>query len=54
MTTDLDRLGCSAREIKEITNDRSSTEQVEKYWKIGRRRAGKKADDRRSKAITEL
>ncbi|MFF6906213.1 hypothetical protein ACFY9Q_09755 [Streptomyces sp. NPDC012389] len=54
VTTGLDHLGCSAREIKEITNDRCSTEQVEKYWKIGRRRAGKKADDRRSKAITEL
>ncbi|MFJ6811670.1 hypothetical protein ACIQRK_37740 [Streptomyces anulatus] len=40
--------------IKEITNDWSSTEQVEKYRKIGRRRAGKKTDDRRSKAITEL
>ncbi|TXS12849.1 hypothetical protein [Streptomyces sp. wa22] len=48
------RLGYSAGEIKEITNDWSSTEQVEKYRKIGRRRAGKKADDRRSKAITEL
>ncbi|WP_098894184.1 tyrosine-type recombinase/integrase [Streptomyces sp. t99] len=52
--TDLGRLGYSAGEIKEITNDWSSTEQVEKYRKIGRRRAGKKADDRRSKAITEL
>ncbi|MFD0014025.1 hypothetical protein ACFWI0_27195 [[Kitasatospora] papulosa] len=35
-------------------HDWSSTEQVEKYRKIGRRRAGKKTDDRRSKAITEL
>ncbi|WP_327370323.1 tyrosine-type recombinase/integrase [Streptomyces sp. NBC_01217] len=52
--TDLGRLGYSAGEIKEITNDWSSTEQVEKYRKIGRRRAGKKTDDRRSKAITEL
>ncbi|MEV0787454.1 hypothetical protein AB0I52_31765 [Streptomyces sp. NPDC050423] len=52
--TDLGRLGYSAGEIKEITNDWSSTEPVEKYRKIGRRRAGRKADDRRSKAITEL
>ncbi|WP_282792921.1 tyrosine-type recombinase/integrase [Streptomyces sp. CC224B] len=52
--TDLGRLGYSAGEIKEITGDWHSTEQVEKYRKIGRRRAGKKADDRRSKAITEL
>ncbi|MFH8294925.1 tyrosine-type recombinase/integrase [Streptomyces sp. NPDC018059] len=52
--SDLGRLGYSAGEIKEITGDWSSTEQVEKYRKIGRRRAGKKADDRRSKAITEL
>jgi hypothetical protein len=51
---DLGRLGYSAGEIKEITGDWSSTEQVEKYREVGRRRAGKKADDRRSQAITEL
>ncbi|MES9559006.1 MULTISPECIES: hypothetical protein [unclassified Streptomyces] len=52
--TDFGRLRYSAGEIKEITNDWSSTEQVEKYRKIDRRRSGKKADDRRSKVITEL
>ncbi|MEV0641497.1 tyrosine-type recombinase/integrase [Streptomyces sp. NPDC050619] len=52
---DLGRLGYSAGEIKDITGDWSSTEQVEKYRKIGRRRAGKKADDgRRAGAIAEL
>jgi site-specific recombinase XerD len=52
--TDLGRMGYSAGEIKEITGDWSSTEQVEKYRRMGRRRAGKPADDRRSQAISEL
>ncbi|WP_307527366.1 hypothetical protein [Streptomyces umbrinus] len=51
---DLGRLGYSAGEIKEITGDWSSTEQVEKYRRMGRRRAGKPADERRSKVISEL
>ncbi|TQE33097.1 tyrosine-type recombinase/integrase [Streptomyces ipomoeae] len=52
---DLGRLGYSAGEIKDITGDWSSTEQVEKYRKIGRRRAGRKANDgRRAGAIAEL
>jgi len=52
---DLGRLGYSAGEIKDITGDWTSTEQVEKYRKIGRRRAGRKANDgRRAGAITEL
>lgn len=53
--TDLGGLGYSAEEIKDITGDWSSTKQVEKYRKVGRRRAGLKADEsRRSKAISDL
>lgn len=53
--TDLGAQGYSAGEIKEITGDWASTDMVEKYRKIGRRRAGKKADDGRlSGALTML
>ncbi|MFF9010933.1 hypothetical protein ACF087_34810 [Streptomyces goshikiensis] len=53
--SDLGALGYSAEEIKDITGDWSSTKQVEKYRKVGRRRAGLKADEsRRSRAISDL
>lgn len=53
--TDLGAAGHSAAEIKEITGDWSSTEQVEKYRKVGLRRAGKRTDDgTRSKALSML
>ncbi|MYX14359.1 tyrosine-type recombinase/integrase [Streptomyces sp. SID8374] len=53
--TDLGAAGYSAAEIKEITGDWSSTEQVEKYRKVGLRRAGKRTDDgRRSAALSML
>jgi site-specific recombinase XerD len=43
--TDLGSKGYSAGEIKEITGDWSSIEMVEKYRKVGLRRAGKRTDD---------
>lgn len=43
--TDLGAAGYSAAEIKEITGDWSSTEMVEKYRKVGLRRAGKRVDE---------
>ncbi|MFR9675769.1 tyrosine-type recombinase/integrase [Streptomyces sp. TR02-1] len=43
--TDLGALGYSSGEIREMTGDWSSTEMVERYRKIGRRRAGNRADD---------
>lgn len=53
--TDLGAQGYSAGEIKEITGDWSGTEMVEKYRKIGRRRAGKRSDDgRRASALSML
>ncbi|MCX4792380.1 MULTISPECIES: tyrosine-type recombinase/integrase [unclassified Streptomyces] len=53
--TDLGAQGYSAGEIKEITGDWSGTDMVEKYRKIGRRRAGKRSDDgRRADALSML
>ncbi|WP_331733908.1 tyrosine-type recombinase/integrase (plasmid) [Streptomyces sp. NBC_01220] len=53
--TDLGAAGYSAAEIKDMTGDWSSTEQVETYRKIGRRRVGKKSDEgRRSGALSML
>lgn len=53
--TDLGAAGYSAAEIKEITGDWSSTEMVERYRKIGLRRAGKRTDSgQRSKALSML
>ncbi|MFD5878466.1 site-specific integrase [Streptomyces yangpuensis] len=53
--SDLGAQGYSAEEIKDITGDWSSTKQVEQYRKVGRRRAGLKADEsRRAQAITNL
>ncbi|MGW0337088.1 hypothetical protein ACWD0J_35570 [Streptomyces sp. NPDC003011] len=52
---DLGRLGYTADDIKHITGDWRSTDQVEKYRKVGRRRAGLTTDQsRRAHAITEL
>lgn len=42
--TDLGALGRSAAEIKDITGDWSSDEMVDRYRKVGLRRAGKRAD----------
>lgn len=52
--TDLGAQGYSAGEIKEMTGDWSSTDMVEKYRKIGRRRAGKKADSGRLSAALSM
>ncbi|WP_158102440.1 tyrosine-type recombinase/integrase [Streptomyces africanus] len=53
--TDLGAKGFSAGEIKDITGDWSSTEMVERYRKIGLRRAGKRADSgRRAAALSML
>lgn len=53
--TDLGGKGYSAAEIKELTGDWSSTDQVEKYRKLGRRRAGKRSDEgARSNALSML
>ncbi|NJA56732.1 tyrosine-type recombinase/integrase [Streptomyces sp. NEAU-H3] len=53
--TDLGAQGLSAGAIKEITGDWSSTEMVERYRKIGLRRAGKRTDSgRRSAALNSL
>lgn len=53
--TDLGAGGYTAGEIKEITGDWSSTEMVEKYRKVGLRRAGKRADDgTRARALSML
>ncbi|WP_060904931.1 tyrosine-type recombinase/integrase [Streptomyces scabiei] len=53
--TDLGAAGFTAGEIKEITGDWSSTEMVEKYRKVGLRRAGKRTDDgTRARALSTL
>lgn len=53
--TDLGRLGFSAGEIREITGDWQSTDQVEKYRKTGARRAGKSSGDgKRAQALRML
>lgn len=53
--TDLGANGYTAGEIKEITGDWSSTEMVEKYRKVGLRRAGKRTDDgTRARALSML
>jgi site-specific recombinase XerD len=53
--TDLGAAGFTAGEIKEITGDWASTEMVDKYRKIGLRRAGKRADDgTRAQALSML
>ena len=53
--TDLGGQGYSAPEIKDMTGDWRSTGQVEKYRKVGRRRAGKRSDEgRRSGALSML
>lgn len=53
--TDLGAAGYSAAEIKDITGDWASTEMVEKYRKVGLRRAGKRADTgRRAAALSML
>lgn len=53
--TDLGAEGYSAAEIKDLTGDWGSTKQVEKYRKIGRRRAGMRTDEgRRSTALSML
>jgi integrase len=43
--TDLGAAGYTAGEIKEITGDWSSTQMVERYRKVGLRRAGRRTDD---------
>jgi integrase len=53
--TDLGANGYTAGEIKEITGDWSSTEMVEKYRKVGLRRAGKRTSDgTRARALSML
>lgn len=54
--TDLGAQGYTAGEIKDITgNDWSSTEMVERYRKVGLRRAGKRTDSgRRAAALSML
>lgn len=53
--TDLGAQGYTASEIKEITGDWSSTEMVERYRKVGLRRAGKRSEDgRRAAALGML
>ncbi len=53
--TDLGAQGFSASEIKDITGDWSSTEMVERYRKVGLRRAGKRTDSgRRAAALSML
>lgn len=53
--TDLGAQGFSAGEIKDITGDWASTEMVERYRKIGLRRAGKRTDEgRRASALSML
>lgn len=53
--TDLGAAGYTAGEIKEITGDWASTEMVEKYRKVGLRRAGKRTDDgTRARALSML
>lgn len=53
--TDLGAGGYTAGEIREITGDWSSTEMVEKYRKVGLRRAGKRTDDgTRARALSML
>lgn len=53
--TDLGASGYTAGEIKEITGDWSSTEMVEKYRKVGLRRAGKRTDSgTRARALSML
>lgn len=53
--TDLGAKGYTAGEIKEITGDWSSTEMVDRYRKVGLRRAGKRTDDgRRAAALSML
>lgn len=53
--TDLGAAGYTAAEIKEITGDWSSTEMVERYRKVGLRRAGKRTDEgTRARALSML
>ncbi|PSK48005.1 Tyrosine recombinase XerC [Streptomyces sp. 111WW2] len=53
--TDLGALGRSAAEIKDITGDWSSDEMVDRYRKVGLRRAGKRADSgHRAAALSML
>jgi integrase len=53
--TDLGAQGLSAAEIKDITGDWSSDEMVDRYRKVGLRRAGKRADSgRRASALSML
>jgi site-specific recombinase XerD len=53
--TDLGAKGFSAAEIKDITGDWSSDEMVDRYRKVGLRRAGKRADSgRRAAALSML
>lgn len=53
--TDLGAAGYSAAEIKDITGDWSSDEMVDRYRKVGLRRAGKRADSgRRAAALSML
>lgn len=53
--TDLGAKGYSAAEIKDITGDWSSDEMVDRYRKVGLRRAGKRADSgRRAAALSML
>ncbi|MBD3004902.1 tyrosine-type recombinase/integrase [Streptomyces sp. 5-10] len=53
--TDLGAKGYSAADIKAITGDWKSTEQVDKYRKIGRRMAGVRSDEgRHSEALSML
>ncbi|GGS96971.1 tyrosine-type recombinase/integrase [Streptomyces violaceus] len=53
--TDLGAAEYSAAEIKDITGDWASTEMVERYRKVGLRRAGKRTDEgRRASALSML
>jgi site-specific recombinase XerD len=53
--TDLGAKGFTAGEIKDITGDWASTDQVETYRKVGLRRAGKRTDSgRRAAALSML
>lgn len=53
--TDLGAQGYSAAEIKDITKDWNSLEMVERYRKVGLRRAGKRTDEgRRASALSML
>ncbi|MDH6229136.1 tyrosine-type recombinase/integrase [Streptomyces sp. MJP52] len=53
--TDLGAAGYTAGEIKDITGDWASTEMVERYRKVGLRRAGRRTDSgRRAAALSML